>query len=458
MSKFKTITENGKIYNSFIGKLKVLAEKDGWRQKAELWLLNDITNNNDWRYERLEEHRGLFAKTPILVAYVGDKIGDGHNFRQINNPDGSVVASFMSSTAERIVGFFDDDSDIRIEEKDGKKWIVGIGYIWQWYAQELVAKIKKQGLDGMSISIETLIDEMHKEGSTEVFTKYQILGTTILGDDVAPAVTGAYIKALSALGVDKIREETLKVASMQKQNQNQNPQTKTKKENKVTMKLKDLKNGKFNGFRVVGVDGEKVALLSLDKNDAYVSTAVQDNGEIVEGVKTAVNATVVFGEGENEVKVALDAVIDDLTTENAGLKAELNSVKESKETVEKSLKTMQDAEMARRKEAVKNAVRDQLEKNRENSNADIADNECDDLLTDEKVAKYAEMEEDGKFVGDEKARCDVDARCMSKIREQNKARMQKTFAWEDHKSNSDTGNGGDDVQSLIDKMTNQGIQ
>ena len=61
MSKFKTITENGKTYNSFIGKLKILAEKDGWRQKAELWLLNDITNNNDWRYERLEEHKNLFA-------------------------------------------------------------------------------------------------------------------------------------------------------------------------------------------------------------------------------------------------------------------------------------------------------------------------------------------------------------------------------------------------------------
>lgn len=455
MSKFKTITENGKTYNSFIGKLKILAEKDGWRQKAELWLLNDITNNNDWRYERLEEHKNLFAKTPILVAYVGDKIGDGHNFREVSNPDGSVIASFMSSTAERIVGFFDNDSDIRIEEKDGKKWIVGIGYIWQWYAQELVEKIKKQGLDGMSISIETLVDEMHKEGSTEVFTKYQILGTTILGDDVAPAVTGANIRALSALGVDKIREETLRVASMQEQKQ-KNPQSKTKKENKVTvMKLKDLKNGKFNGFRVVGVDGEKVALLSLDKNDAFVSTAVQDNGEIVEGVKTAVNATVVFGEGENEVKVALDAVIEDLTAENAELKAELNSVKEGKEAVEKSLKTMQDAEMARRKEAVKNAVREQLAKNRENSLADIADNECDDLLTDEKVAKYSEMEEDGKFVGDEKARCDVDARCMSIIREQNKAKMQKAFAWEIPKTNSGKNNGGDDVQNLIDKMTNQ---
>lgn len=455
MSKFKTITENGKTYNSFIGTLKILAEKDGWRQKAELWLLNDITNNNDWRYERLEEHKNLFAKTPILVAYVGDKIGDGHNFREVSNPDGSVIASFMSSTAERIVGFFDNDSDIRIEEKDGKKWIVGIGYIWQWYAQELVEKIKKQGLDGMSISIETLVDEMHKEGSTEVFTKYQILGTTILGDDVAPAVTGANIRALSALGVDKIREETLRVASMQEQKQ-KNPQSKTKKENKVTvMKLKDLKNGKFNGFRVVGVDGEKVALLSLDKNDAFVSTAVQDNGEIVEGVKTAVNATVVFGEGENEVKVALDAVIEDLTAENAELKAELNSVKEGKEAVEKSLKTMQDAEMARRKEAVKNAVREQLAKNRENSLADIADNECDDLLTDEKVAKYSEMEEDGKFVGDEKARCDVDARCMSIIREQNKAKMQKAFAWEIPKTNSDKNNGGDDVQNLIDKMTNQ---
>ena len=76
-------------------------------------------------------------------------------------------------------------------------------------------------------------------------------------------------------------------------------------------------------------------------------------------------------------------------------------------------------------------------------------------MTDEKVAKYSEMEEDGKFVGDEKARCDVDARCMSIIREQNKAKMQKAFAWEIPKTNSDKNNGGDDVQNLIDKMTNQ---
>ena len=72
----------------------------------------------------------------------------------------------MSATAERIVGWFRDESDIRLETIDNKVWIVGTGYIWKWYAQELVAKLRGQGRgkSEMSVSIETLIDEMHMDG------------------------------------------------------------------------------------------------------------------------------------------------------------------------------------------------------------------------------------------------------------------------------------------------------
>lgn len=419
------------IYKSFSGELRILAERDKWRQKVELWLLNGENNRNNWRYENLEEHKELFADTPILVAYVGDKVGDGHNFREVYNPDGTVTASFMSSTAERIVGYFKNTDDIRMEEKDGEKWIVGVGYLWTWYAQELVEKLKKQGLEGMSVSIETLVLDGHQDGAIEVYTKYQILGTTILGDDVAPAVAEANIRALSAMGINEIKKQTLRVASFN-QEQKQNPQqTKTKKENKTTMKIKDLK-GYFEGFKVCQVDGEKVALLSNENGNAYVSTAVADNGKIVEGVKTAVNASVVFGEGENEIKVALDSIVDEYNTEIANLQAQLKECKESKEAVEKSLKTMQDNEITRRKQAVISAIKARFAEIKEHSTCEFAENECDDLLTDECIGKYSEMEVDGKFVGEEKARCDVDAKCMSRIIASDKVKKNsmRTYAWE----------------------------
>ena len=120
MSKFKTVSAGGKMVSA-TGTLRILSEVDGWRQKVELWLLNSDVNRNNWRYINLEKHKDLFAETPILVAYVGDQIGDGHNFEEVREADGSVTASFMASTAERIVGFFKSAADIRIEEKDGKK-------------------------------------------------------------------------------------------------------------------------------------------------------------------------------------------------------------------------------------------------------------------------------------------------------------------------------------------------
>ena len=444
----------GEKLNSFTGELKLLAEKKGQKQKVELWLLNDKVNRNNWRYVDLEAHRALFAETPILVAYIGDKIGDGHNFDTVKK-DGKVYASFLADTAERIVGFFQSEKDIRIEEKDGTKWIVGQGWIWKWYAQELVSKLKKQGFEGMKISIETLIEEGYNEGSTEVFTKYQVLGTTILGDDVTEAVAGANIKVLSALGVEAIREETLRVASAQEQNKN--PQTKTNKEKQTIMNKKSLQEN-FKGFKVIEVVGEKVALLSSDKHEPHVSTAVKDNGEIVEGVKTAVNATVVFGEGESEIKFSLNSIIDLYAKEIEELTQKLKANEETITALSKANERMEKQETERRKCAVKTSIKNRFEEIKANSEAEYSDNECDELLTEEKVNAFIQMEDkDGKFIGDSEAVKAVDALCMDKIIKAHKMRenaARKNYAWDMPESKAQD-NSTDDVERSIDKYSNR---
>ncbi len=438
-------------FNSGLGVLKILAEKDGWKQKVELWLLNSEVNRNNWQYLNLEEHKHLFAETPILIAYKNGQLGDGHNFDEIELPNGQVVASFMGDDSERVVGFFPTNAEIRIEEKDGKQWIVGVGWIWKWYAQELVAHLKKQGLEGMSISIETLIDEMYMNGTTEVFTKYQILGTTILHETVQPAVADARIRALSAFGLDKIRAETLRVASMYQEQTNKNPQTKTNKEKQTIMNKNSLKDN-FKGFKVVGIVGEKVALLSCDKHEAHVSTAVKDNGEIVEGVKTAVNATVVFGEGEHEVRVALDSVVESFVAENNELKETLADKEKTIKALSEANEKMKAQETERRKEAVKTAINNRFTEIKSNSGVEFSDNECDDLKTDEKVNEFVAMEDkDGKFIGDKEAVKAVDARCMSKIIEANKVKanaQKKNYAW-DMVDEKEGKKPTDDVDNMV---------
>ena len=456
MGNFKTITAGGKV-NSFIGELKMLAETKNWYQKVELWLLNDITNRNNWRYERLDEHKKLFAGTPILVAYVGNSVGDGHNFEEVRNADGSVTASFMSATAERVVGYFKDESDIRIEVKDGQKWIVGTGYIWKWYAQELVAKLKKQGIEGMPISIETLVDEMYMDGTTEVFTKWQVLGCTILGLNVAPAVADANIRALSAIGSKEVREMTLRVASVQREQaekENKNPQNKKNSKGVTnTMKVKDLEN-KFPNFTVLAVNGKNVALLS-DKGVPYVSTAEKNGEEIAVGLTTEIAVNACFGEGDNKVDVPIEIIMDKFNSKIAEQAKELEKEKAEKSTAMNALEAMQKAEKNRRINAVKEAIKKRLNEIREsNKDVDIADNECDELLADEKLAEYAECEgKDGAFCGEEKACKDVDARCMSKIIEAGKNRQNASknqFAWKDIKKN-----GATDEESGIEKLINK---
>lgn len=429
MGKFKKV-EGGKTYNSFPGKMRVLSKEDEFLYKVEVWLLNSEVNRNNWQYLNLDEHRHLFADTPILVAYTGGKVGDGHNFRMKRDDNGEAYASFTDANAERIVGWFKNDSDIRIEEKDGVRWIVGDGTIWSYYARELADLLTEQGAEGMDVSIETLVEDYETKNGVEVFENYQILGTTILGKGVNPAVAGAHIHALSL--EEDLKDFKLKVASyMETAKETIQKGTKPMALNKVQI---DALGEKFNGYKIVGCseDGNHIALLSEADNCFYGYVLNGEEEISVENIKpVSLNAEADFGD---DVKVALDAIgayvdqIKALTKKVADLEATANEF-------ESENKALKEKETNRRNKAVVAAIKALLKAYNAEADEPIDEKACADIVEDAENGEFSDCDNaEGEFVGDEKACSLVKARIFdheSAIRAKKNAANATVHSWLD---------------------------
>ena len=451
MATFKK-TEGGKTYNSFHGKLRVLSKEDEFLYKVEVWLLNSEVNRNNWQYLNLDEHRHLFADTPILVAYTGGKVGDGHNFRMKRDDNGEAYASFVDANAERIVGWFKNDEDIRIEEKDGVRWIVGDGTIWSYYARELADLLTEQGAEGMDVSIETLVDNIRVENGVEVFEDYQILGTTILGKGVSPAVAGAHIRALSL--EDDLKDFKLRVASYMETAKETTKGTKRMAFNKV--QLEEL-GKKFNGYKIVGAseDGKHIALMSETDNCFYGYTFEGEEEVNAENIKpVSLNAEAAFGEDE---KVALD-VIGVYVDEIKNLTARATDAETRADAAEAECKALKEKETKRRNKAVVAAINALMTAYNAEAEEAMDEKECADIVEDAENGAFAECENaDGEFCGEEKACSLVKARIFDHeqaIRNKRAAANAAVHSWLDG-LRKNTNENSDSIEGLLSRIKNK---
>lgn len=451
MAKFKK-SEGGKTYNTFTGKLKVLAKEDEFLYRVEVWLLNSEVNRNNWQYLNLDEHRKLFVDTPILVAYAGSKVGDGHNFRMKRDENGDAYASFTDANAERIVGWFKNDDDIRIEEKDGVRWIVGDGTIWSYYARELADLLTEQGAEGMDVSIETLVDNIRVENGVEVFEDYQILGTTILGKGVSPAVAGAHIRALSL--EDDLKDFKLRVASYMETAKETTKGTKRMAFNKV--QLEEL-GKKFNGYKIVGTseDGKHIALMSETDNCFYGYTFEGEEEVNAENIKpVSLNAEAAFGEDE---KVALD-VIGVYVDEIKNLTARATDAETRADAAEAECKALKEKETKRRNKAVVAAINALMTAYNAEAEEAMDEKECADIVEDAENGAFAECENaDGEFCGEEKACSLVKARIFDHeqaIRNKRAAANAAVHSWLDG-LRKNTNENSDSIEGLLSRIKNK---
>jgi len=419
MSRFKT--KSAKEYRSFVGSMRVLKKENPFLYRVEVKLLNDKTNRNNWRYERLEEHRHLFADTPILVAYVGNKVGDGHNFQIKRDRKGEEYASFTDANAERIVGWFANEQDIRIENMQGSKWIVGVGHIWTWYAAELVEMLDKQG--EMSISIETLVENIRYDGDTEVYDTYQILGTTILGEGVSPAVAGANIRSLADIGV-ALNEFKLKVAAEQS------------KQKGVKKTLK--KEKKFPDYHVLGTENGITCLLSKLDGKLYM----EENDQM----KPA-TAMCAFTAGEETVQVEAQSLLSVLNSELQAVNQKLQNAQRDLAQERERFQKMEEKEKARRLEAIKSAVKAKAQEIKDHADEDMDEKDCEDIC--ENASAYVDCEDEkGDWAGDQKACEELMSRCMQKMLER---KNQRSVVMWNNSVNKRDPEGIDGILARINK-------
>lgn len=452
MTKFATKEAGNTFVHLFNGQLRVLGKQNDWLYNVELDLLDDRVTGNNWRYENLEAHRAKFAGQPLLIAYTmgGKKIGDGHNMRVVRGRDGKEYASFTDADSERIIGSLsDNEQDIRLEVRDGHKWIVGKGTIWTWYAKEAVEKIASQGR--MNISIETLVHENRMDGDVEVEESYTILGATILGDDVPPAVKGAHIRPLSQRDAE-FRDLKLRAASYIQHKPEADPK-KTPAANihkgvRPKMNAKQVKNMEklFPNDRVIGIseDGLTVALCSKADGEVHGYYFDKDEQDVVlqSHMLSAKGKLTVELEGDHgTMELALDSYFGPVVNELAETKEALAKETKARENAEAELNTMKANEQKRRKQAAKDAIKRELSEINATLNADEK--------IDEKVLEEVEEEIDngeydnvtnkeGEWCGAERACAAVKAKCMDirkQFRAESIARKQEVYAWGNMRGN-----------------------
>ncbi len=411
-----------------MGSLRVLSQDSDLNYEVELDVLRSGVNRNKWDFRNVERYASTFLGTPILCAFVEGQIGDGHNMKEYRDKDGNTRYSFLSPTAERIVGtIYDDPSAIRTEEREGETWVVARGKLWRFYNPELVDKIARQGK--MEVSAETDVSSSYQSGAVDVFEAWKGLGVTILGDLVDPAVPGANIKAFAALQERFIQLKAASRAPGKEPGRSEKGVTKLSK--KILMK--EL-SAKFEGCRILAVSssGNHVLLLNGDMVPCSYEFLEADHGVVIQEriIPVPLPVSVAFNEAE-KLEVDCADVIGDAVKEacdraEAAAK-ECEAAKSELADCRQQLAAMTERENARRMKACEEAVKSQLEEAVKNLSIDRALG--DDVLKDVSEGKYMNsVDAEGNFIGDQLA---VNA-LLAKIGAAQMSAAQKPtrYAWE----------------------------
>lgn len=435
-------------YRRADGEIRLLEGSNDLIFPVELWLYNDVDNRNNWRFVNLEQHRADWAGKPILIAYIngGKGIGDGHNAEVGKDAKtGEPVASFTGATAERIVGAISEKSDdIRLERENDKTWVVAKGFLWAWYARELVEKIVHDAGQGreMSVSIEALVSESHMDGDIEVETKYQPLGVTILGDHVMPAVEDAHIAMLSAQD-GEFKKLKIKAASYMERKSAAKEEKNEKKGMRELMRyskqqIRELQAKFGTTYTVLAAveteeNGVLVCLMSTSGKMAIYKMASADEAVVPERI-VEVNTHVHFcASGFDDVLVDSCDVYETLSTSNADLTERLNSTQSELDGCKSTISAMRDAENKRRVSAAKIVAINTLNAFNMNRSEKVDAKVLASVNQDIEGGVYtACADKDGNWIGDNAVREKVLAICASAVMELDKAaaeREKKEFVW-----------------------------
>lgn len=432
------------------GLLEVLGSDQDLNYNVRLRVMRSGLNRNGWDYRNIERYAATFKGTPILCAYLPGQIADGHNAGE-TFWRGEPIMDFTGPNAERIVGAIGEaDDDVWVETgEDGEQWIIANGKLWRFYNRQLCDVIAEQGR--MSVSAETEVAEEHEdENGISVFTVWRGLGVTILHDTVAPAIPGANIQAIKAMGA-KWNELKLKVASYHPNTEGgegtpptEGPEppndNKEGVERTVTFSKKQLAklNERFTGYVLMAAreNEEDHSIIVKMRNDSFepFSYRMASADETIASERILpVNAMLDFGD---EIRMECGDYFAGLSARIDSLSAALAAAEKERDDARSTIKAMEEKEKARRLSALKAAAKAALVK----FNEDRA--ECEKVCEEDIACVMAEIDggdytecadKDGNWCGESKVCQAVKAICADKeteLRAANRQKKDNHYAWD----------------------------
>nr|DAP18001.1 MAG TPA: hypothetical protein [Bacteriophage sp.] len=452
MSTLKTKAMPKKVCAS--GTLKVMQRLNEYEFGVELWVMREGENRNKWSYQNLAEYYKTFVGQPILVAYVGRQVGDGHNMAKRRDPEtGEEYYSFMDGTAERIVGTLsEDERDFTLVERDGHTWLKAKGRLFEFYAPELVEKIRRQGT--MEVSAETNVTESHKEGDVDVFTKWTGLGVTILGDRVSPAIPGASIAKLAAMQ-EEFKSLKLKAASLHTAAEGSGKINKKGLKRSMNKQMMESVQTKFPNHKLIALseDGMSVGLLDASGNLFSYTFNAEDNGEVMESRIAPCAARIVLSAGEVELNADVADVVAYTVSAAKTENGEIKQLSEELNAAREQIRAMQEAESKRRLSVCKATAKATLEAFNANRKEKLSEDALKDINENIESGVYANScDKDGAWLGEKMVRSAVLAVCGEAVMEADRkaAESRKSaFAWNNAKGD---GAGDSGIEGMLSRI------
>ncbi len=451
------------------GELRVLQQLNKYEFAFEADILRTgPVQGGRWEFRNLEKNYRSFRGQPVLVAYTnfGNKVGDGHNSTDKVDPEtGEPYRSFTAPTAERIVGMISaDESDLTLVERENQLWLRVKGKIWAEYAHELIQHLTLTG--SMSVSVEVMVEEGFVENGVEIYEVWNGIGLTVLGDDVAPAVPTANIRALAAMQ-DEFEEMKLRVASLVKEEteaETVEPQNNSEKKGMTKhmrlskQQLRELQ-AKFGEYTVLaaeqGENGVVVCLMGKSGETAIYLMASLDEAVYPEKVQ-AVNAQAHFcSEGCEDVLVDACDMVETMTASVREMSAKLETAEKNLNAANATVEQMVNAENARRLAAAKKTAKDTLDRfNANREDGKVNEDAIKALCAEIEEGKFTACEDENHaWIGDKTVEEKVLSLCATAVMEMDKkhaemraAADKNTFVWE--KLASGEGDDGS-VEALL---------
>jgi len=436
----------------YIGELRVLERLNEYEFEFEADILRTgPVQGGRWEFARLEENYRSFAGRPVLIAYIGNRVGDGHNASERIDPEsGERYRSFTGATAERIIGMISENlDDLSLEERDGYTWLRVKGRIWTYYAKEAVEEIVRTGR--MDVSIEAEVHDMREEDGREVYDSWIGLGLTILGAGVDPAVPGANIRALADME-EEFNDMKLRVASLVKEVRNSaedeeeedKPQNNPTKEKELKHRMRLSKKqlcdiqAKFADYTVLaaeqGDNGVTVCLMNATGQTAVYQMASIDETVVPERI-VPVNAQVQFcADGEEAVCVDACDLVETMTKACNDAENRAECAERELASAKETIKQMEAVESARRLSAAKKTAADTLNAFNANREDKVSEDAIRELSAEIETGKFTACEDENHaWNGDKMVEEKVLSICAAAVMEMDKANAKSAknaYIWE----------------------------